>query len=300
MRVMITGNLGFVGSATTKLLPDAFGFDIMHAQDIRDRKQLREAVFHVKPDRILHLAAIARFADADADPLLAHSTNVVGTQNVAEIASEFHIPLVYASTGSVYMPIKGVPPITEDFPACGNSIYGCTKYIGELHVRDSTAPWIILRYAHLYGHEKRMHGLIGGFLDRINRGLAPTLYGGKQSNDFTYISDVAAANLAALNAPWDKWGQIYNIGTGEELTTADAGNIVCQVFGYSGAVDRVEQRTVAPDRFVFDCSKAEHMLGFKARFNFRQGLEDMRNEAGQQLQDMAPGQKRVVGLRDRG
>src|SRR5205814_7937213 len=131
---------------------------------------------------------------------LAAETNAGGTQNVAVAAEGFRIPVVYASTGSVYMPVKNTPPITEEFPATGNSVYGVTKRLGELYLQRHRAPWIILRYAHLYGAEKRMHGLIGGFLDRINRGLAPTLYGGKQSNDFTYIRDIARANYLAITA----------------------------------------------------------------------------------------------------
>jgi nucleoside-diphosphate-sugar epimerase len=302
MRILITGGLGFVGTATRPKDEDYyhrpehnwFIFDAMRGQDIRDKAQFAAAVDEWKPDRILHLAAIARFADADADPVKAVETNAIGTKNVAEVASERHIPLVYASTGSVYMPIKQKPPITEEFQVCGNSVYGCTKYAGELYVRQSKAPWIILRYAHLYGKEKRMHGLIGGFLDRITRGMAPTLYGGRQSNDFTYIKDVARANLIALESPWDKWNQVYNIGTGEELTAEDAGKIVCEVFGYKGEIDIKEQRTVDPDRFVFDCSKAQTMLGFKSEYDFRTGLEDMKNASGQDDQDLAPRALRIA------
>lgn len=284
MRILVTGDKGFVGSATTKLLKErsheVIGYDLMDGFDIRDLAQLTKVVEASKPQRVLHLAAIARFADADANPMLAHETNVLGTMNVAMVARMCHVPLVYSSTGSVYMPIKKKPPITESFEACGNSVYGCTKYLGEMYVKQSSAPYIILRYAHLYGHEKRMHGLIGGFLDRINRGLAPTLYGGRQSNDFTYIHDVARANVLSLEAPWDKWHQAYNIGTGEELTAEQAGRLVCDAWGYTGRIDLQEQRTVDPDRFVFDCSKAERMLGFKALYDFRAGLEDMKNHEG--------------------
>lgn len=278
MKILITGNKGFVGSATEKLLIKeghvVYGFDIMFGGDIRDYNQFDRVCEEVKPDRILHLAAIARFAEADKDPQLAHETNVSGTVNVVLVARRQHIPLVYASTGSVYMPIKQEPPITEDFRAMGNSVYGCTKYLGECYVRQHT-PHIILRYAHLYGKEKRHHGLIGGFLERIERGLAPTLYGGKQSNDFTYINDVARANLLALTAPWDKWNQVYNIGTGEELTAEQAGKIVCEVVGYKGNIEKKEGREVDPQRFVYNVNKAEVMLGFKAEFGFKKGLADM-------------------------
>lgn len=282
MKVLITGYKGFVGSETCKLMEemgiDYVGFDIMDGNDIRDPAQLEAAIVENECDRILHLAAIARFADADKDPKAAFTTNVLGTGAVAKIANKHHIPVVYSSTGSVYMPIKLEPPITEEFPAVGNSVYGCTKRMGEIYLQENQSPWIILRYAHLYGKEKRMHGLIGGYLDRINRGLAPTLYGGKQSNDFTYIKDVARANLLALTAPWDKWNQIYNIGTGEELSAEKAGEIVMAAAGYKGEVEKVEQRGVDPDRFAFDCSKAEIMLGFKANYDFKAGMEDMFSE----------------------
>jgi nucleoside-diphosphate-sugar epimerase len=298
VRILITGDMGFVGAATRRHLEDrdhkVVGFDLMNGFDIRDRAQLERTVEAKRPDRILHLAAIARFADADANPMLAHETNVLGTKNIAEVCSRHHIPLVYASTGSVYMPIKQVPPITEEFAACGNSVYGCTKYLGELYVRGASAPTIVLRYAHLYGHEKRMHGLIGGFLARIERGLAPTLYGGRQSNDFTYISDVAKANVMALETTWDKWNQVYNVGTGEELSAAVAGRIICDAFGYTGEIEVKEQRTVDPDRFVFDCSKAERMLGFKADYDFQRGLEEMKNASGQADQNLAPRALRIA------
>lgn len=283
MKILITGNRGFVGSETQQLLEAAghevIGYDLMDGFDICDELQLYEVVAEHEPDRILHLAAIARFADADKNPKLAHMTNVLGTMNVAQVARDFHIPVVYSSTGSVYMPIQNLEKsIKEDWPAKGNSVYGCTKFMGEEYIREVN-PHIILRYAHLYGKEKRMHGLIGGFTDRIERGLAPNLYGGKQSNDFTYIKDIAEANKKALEAPWDKWNQIYNIGTGEELTAKEAGEAVCEALGWpKDKIDIKEGRTVDPDRFWFDCSKAEIMLGFKARWSFAEGLKDMFTE----------------------
>ena len=280
MKILITGNLGFVGAETQKLLEKeghrVVGYDLMEGYDICDKNLLEQIVDEVRPDRILHLAAIARFEEADKNPKLAFETNVIGTKNVAEVARKFHIPVLYSSTGSVYMPIKEVPPITEEFKTCGNSVYGCSKYVGETFIKECN-PFIILRYAHLYGKEKRMHGLIGGFLERIKRGLAPTLYGGKQSNDFTYIKDVARANLLALIAPWDKWNQTYNIGTGEELTAQEAGKIICENAGWEGTIEVKEGRTVDPERFVFDCSKAERMLNFKAEYDFKKGLKDMFN-----------------------
>lgn len=282
MKILITGLAGFVGKETEKLLKEnghkVAGIDIMHGGDIRDKTFLREGIKDSGIDRILHLAAISRFADADKDPKLAFETNVLGTKNVVEVAKEFHVPVVYSSTGSVYMPIENLETsIKEDWSAKGNSVYGCTKYMGELYVKTHT-PHIILRYAHLYGALKFRHGLIGGYISRIERGMAPVLYGGAQSNDFTYIKDIARANLSALTAPWDAWNETYNIGTGEELTAEDAGKIVCDTFEYDGEVEKKEARTVDPQRFFFDVAKAKERLGFEAEYNFASGLKDMKEE----------------------
>lgn len=283
--VLITGHAGFVGRETTRYFLEkgwgVVGYDLMTGQDFRNIEKLKKFCEEVKPDRILHLGAVARFSEADDDPKLAFETNAIGTRNIAVVAGELGIPVVYASTGSVYMPIVDTPPITESFSAKGNSVYACSKYLGELYVKQYAGTYIILRYSHLYGKDKRYHGLIGGFLDRMDRALAPTLYGGGQSNDFMYIKDVAKANYLAVIASADNWRQTYNIGTGHELTAKEAGDIIIEMNNkhsdkpFKGKVDVKKGRTVDPERFVFDCTKAKNMLKFEADFDFKSGLDDM-------------------------
>jgi len=280
MKIIISGGSGFVGTETSKLLEEkgheVFNYDLMLGYDIRDIDQLFKVCEEFKPDRFLHLAAVARFADADKDPKLAFETNVMGTKNVVEMCKELHIPLVFSSTGSAIMPLNDYePPFDESIPARGNSVYGCTKAMGEYLVIEHT-PHIILRYGHLYGAEKRYHGLIGGFLSRIERGLTPELYGGLQTNSMIYIMDIARANLLALTAPWDRWQQTYNIGSSEELSAEDAGKMICEVFGYKGEISKKPGRTVDPSRFAFNIKKAEVMLGFKPEFTFLAGLQHMK------------------------
>jgi UDP-glucose 4-epimerase len=282
MRILCTGNRGFVGSETQKLLEkeghEVIGYDLMDGYDIRDLEQLFTVCYQQKPDRVLHLAAIARFADADKDPKLAFETNVMGTRNVVDVCKELHIPLVYSSTGSAIMPLNDYEaPYTEEIFARGNSVYGCTKAIAEYIVREHT-PHIVLRYGHIYGKEKRGHGLIGGFWQRIERGLRPQLYGGDQTNDFVYIKDIAQANLLALTASWDKYNQIYNVGSGEELSAEQAGNMVCEVTGWKGGVEKKAVRTVDASRFSFDITKIKTWLKYEPEWNFKKGLEDMFKE----------------------
>lgn len=279
LKVCVTGHLGFVGSETKRYFEEkgleVVGYDIMEGNDIRNIEHFKQFCIANQPDRILHLAAIARFSEADADPKLALETNVMGTGNVAAVSGQLGIPVVYSSTGSVYMPISGTPPITEEFKTAGNSIYGCTKLFGEEYIKDQSSIWIILRYSHLYGKDKRYHGLIGGFLNKIETFMKPQLHGGKQSNDFMYVKDVARANYCAVTATPDNWRQVYNIGTGEELTAEAAGKIICDKAGYDGDIEITEARGVDPERFVFSTFKAENMIGFKAEYDFADGLADM-------------------------
>ena len=138
MRVLCTGSSGFVGKETVRLLSsvgfEIIPFDIMNGnQDITDYDCLDSFVKSAQPQRILHLAATARFSDADRNPKRAHDTNVAGTENVAMVASKYHVPVVYSSTGTVYMPVMGEMPITEDFPTTIQqqmSVFGRTKRLG--------------------------------------------------------------------------------------------------------------------------------------------------------------------------
>ena len=274
MKIIVTGGNGFVGSHTITALKEK-GYDILNFDlpkyDIQDYRQVEVAI--EKGDKVLHLAAIARFADADNNPLRAYRVNVFGTENIAKACRMKDAErLVYSSTGSVYMPIEQEPPITEDFKCRGNSVYACSKFIAEEIIRKLDVPHIILRYAHLYGAGKEGHGAIGGFISRMKEGLAPRLYGGKQSNDFTYIKDIVQANLLALET--DSLNQTYNIGTGEELTTEGVFKILADFFDYHKEFERLPIRVVDPLRFVFDISKAKRELGYKPEYNFKHGIED--------------------------
>jgi len=273
MKVVVTGGSGFVGSNTLKELGKReqqwFNYDMVTGCDILNYDQLCSVIN--EGDKVLHEAAIARFAEADADPLKAYRINVQGTENVVKACmAKGAERLIYASTGSVYMPLEQEPPITEDFPARGNSIYACSKCTAEKVVMEGTTPWVILRYAHLYGEGKIGHGAVGGFIDRMNKGLRPIIFGGKQSNDFCLIDDIVHANILALDTP--NVNEAYNIGIGEELTTIHVFEILRDFFKYDTTFEMRPAREVDPIRFVFDISKAERLLGYAPKYTFERGI----------------------------
>jgi len=275
MKIIVTGGSGFVGSHTIKALKEKgynfFNYDLKQGYDIRNFGQLCSVI---EPgDKILHLAAIARFDQADNDPEKAWTTNVEGTDCVARAAKEKGAErVIYSSTSSVYMPIEQEPPIREDFKARGNSLYGCTKYLGEIVLKRAGISYLILRYAHLYGEGKLDNGAINGFIFRMKRGLAPILYGGKQSADFTYIKDIVQANLLALET--DKLNEVYNIGSGQELTMEAVFNQLKEFFNYNKEFEKLPLRTVDSNRFVYDISKARNLLGYQPRYDFKAGMND--------------------------
>lgn len=275
-RVVVTGSRGFVAHHTIPVLERAgyevLGFDLVDGQDICRADDIRKVL--TRGCKVLNLAAVSRFAHADRDPAEAYRVNVGGVAVLFQVAAEVGVErVVHASSGSVYMPVWQ-SPITEDHPVIGaNSHYSRSKALGEEMIGRHRVPYVVLRYSHLYGEGKWHGGLVDSFLERIARGAAPVLYGGKQSNDFCYVPDVARANLRALETT--HLNERINIGTGEPTTTDQAADIISELTGYKGPVDRQPLRGVDTTQFVLDVRKAWDILRWTPEWSFKQGLTDM-------------------------
>jgi len=130
-------------------------------------------------------------------------------------------------------------------------------------------PYVILRYAHLFGPGKTIGGVYN-FIDRMKRGLAPTLYGGKQSNDWCFVKDVARAivEIAKRN---EFAGQTVNVASGVSTSINDLMDMLCELTGYAGKVDRVPSRVADVMRHQGDVSKLES-IGFKPMWSLEAGL----------------------------
>ena len=228
-------------------------------------------------DKVLHLAAIARFETATASPQRAVRVNVEGTLNIIQACIEKKADrLVYSSTGSVYS-LNAPVPIREDAPREPNSIYGLTKKMAEdwMMFYGHQLPYVILRYGYIYGKGKDW-GAIGAFMKKLSNNQQPVIFGGDQTNDFVYVKDVVKANLLALETVYTN--QAYNIGTGRATSIRD----VCEYCIRATKSDlkmKIEPaRTFDFPVFVYDISKARTLLRFEPEWNVLNGITDMVQE----------------------
>lgn len=189
MRVLITGCGGMLGSAVlpafvaaghrvaaTDLVPRR-GIDFL---DVRDYEAVWQAVCSTGPGIILHLAAETDLERCEADQDHAWLTNAVGTQNVALVAADLDILMVYISTAGVFDGTKLDPYHEFDRPNPIN-MYGASKYAGEEVVRQLRKHFIV-----------RAGWMIGG-----------------HSLDHKFVAKVRAqidAGVKVINAVDDKWG----------------------------------------------------------------------------------------------
>ncbi len=291
MSVVVTGANGFVGLHTVRKLLDE-GYRVT-AVDISDAKMrsafdgdenctiacldvvdqdIQQAI--KKDDKVLHLAAIPKFAEARQNPQKAVRVNVEGTLNIIQACIEKKAErLVYSSTGSVYG--RNVPvPIREDAAREPNSVYGLTKKQAEdwIFLYGDRLPYVILRYAYVYGKDKDW-GAVGAFLKRVKEGKRPVVFGGKQTNDFIYIKDIVQANLLALET--DRTRQAYNIGTGRATSIKDVCELCIKASKTNLTMKIEPAREFDFPVFVYDIAKAQTLLSFDPKWNIAEGIEDL-------------------------
>ena len=255
MKYVVTGGAGFVGSNLVQLLVEE-GHEVtvidnlckgetnlqnlatvinkikFEKIDIRDYESMRKALKNI--DGVFHQAALTVVQDSFSRPEEYFDVNVHGTENIFKIANENKFKVVYASSSSVYGH-KLETPISEDAERNPINPYGKTKLETEHLVEKYSklnVEIIGLRYFNIFGIGQTLDyaGVITKFLDRINEGKAPIIFGsGSQIRDFIHVSDVAKANLMAMNS--NSSNLIVNIGTGKAVSVLDLANMMANASG---------------------------------------------------------------------
>lgn len=292
MKSVVTGGAGFIGShlvdALLEMGHEVVVFDNfstgrpLNLDHVSGRIRLVECDVSVpgdwmahmaETDQVFHLAALADIVPSiqQAEPYF--RANVVGTFNVLQAAVKYGVKrFIYAASSSCY----GIPdtyPTSESAEIRPQYPYALTKRMGEelvLHwAQVYKLPALSLRLFNVYGTRSRTSGTYGAvfgvFLAQKLAGKPYTVVGdGTQTRDFTYVSDIVAAFIAA--AASDLVGEIFNVGSD---TTVSVNRLVELLGGDSVFIPK---RPGEPDCTYADIGRIKAELGWAPRIPIEEGV----------------------------
>lgn len=285
MKVLITGGTGFIGGHLVRALAE-HGH---HPITLSRRPAGLPGVPHISADvgsvdafravdgvdAIVHLAGLSNASESLGRPVEYVRVNAMGTLNMLEAARKCGARLLLASSQRVYRP--SVDPLAEDAPLEPQDPYGYSKLFGErwaeMYTRFYGVPTVVLRFFSVYGPGLMVtsgaSGVAGIFVARALRG-EPIIAHADQRRDLTYVTDVVAGMLLALERP-THLHCCYNVATGVGTSMEELAEITRRV-ARSRSEIRVE-RSAAFGHLVADISRARQELGYSPRVDLEEGLE---------------------------
>lgn len=311
-KVLVTGVAGFLGSNLLgKLLREGHhvvGIDNLSMgslENIKDSMNHSNFVFLEKDilekstidsldedfDVIIHLAAfkIPRYGNAVATLQI----NSKGSENMLEYARRTKTKFVLASTSDVYGMSPDIP-----FKEDGNCVIGDSKvprwayavsklfdeHLALAYMEDYDFPVVMLRFFGSYGPNQHLSwwgGPQSVFIDCIlNNKVIPIHGDGKQTRTFTFVNDTVEGIYAAAMKP-EANGEIFNIGANEEITILQLAEMLNDIADETlkSDIKLIPYNEISSGRKyqdvmrrVPDTSKAERILGVKAKTSMREGL----------------------------
>ena len=292
MNCLVTGGSGFIGSNLVDALVNA-GHTVTvidnEYSDAHDQFYYNEKAHYVKQDIcnyeltrifycgvdwVFHLAAEARIQPAIKNPLNAVRINTLGTATVLQCAREANVSrVIYSSTSSAYG--FNSPPNTETQGDDCLNPYSVSKVAGEklcaMYTDLFNLNTIVFRYFNVYGERQPLKGqyapVIGIFLRQLANGEELTVVGdGEQRRDFTHVSDVVQANILAATKDLseDAFGQVYNVGNGENYSVNEIAAMISPRKRFIDARPGEARVTLA------DNSKLKETLGWEPTVDLRE------------------------------
>ncbi|MDN5310580.1 MAG: UDP-glucose 4-epimerase [Methanolobus sp.] len=303
MKMLVTGGAGFVGSHicdkyvkeghTVICLDNFMNGNLMNIRplldyknfklikgDIRDFSLLEKLMPDV--DVVFHLAAQIHVDRSYIEPNLTYEVNVMGTQNILEVARIHDVKkVIVASTSEVYGSAE-YAPIDESHPLNAPHPYGASKIAVDrmcyAYIKTYGMNICITRLFNIYGPRQKdagYGGVISIFTRRILSNIPPIIYGdGLQTRDYTYISDAVKAYDLVLNHNKPITEPI-NFGNGTELSILEIANKIIDLCDKSGIIKpvHVEPRIGEVKRLIADSTKAKNIIGWEPEYSLDAGLK---------------------------
>ena len=303
MKMLITGGAGFIGShlcdkytkeghtvlcldnfmsgnlTNVRHLLDNRNFKLLKG-DVRDFDLLEKIIRDV--DVVFHLAAQIHVERSYVEPKLTYEVNVMGTQNILEVARIHDAKrVIYASTSEVYGSAQ-YSPIDEQHPLNAPHPYGASKIAADrmcyAYIHTYGMNISIVRLFNIFGPRQRdigYGGVISIFTRRILSNMPPIIYGdGRQTRDYTSVEDAVRAYDLVLNHN-EPITEPINFGSGREESILDLANMLIALAGKKGDIKpvHVEPRLGEVKRLIANATKAKKLLGWEPECKLEEGLE---------------------------
>lgn len=250
--------------------------------DICDQRALNDVMQRSQPDCIVHLAARAGVRPSIEQPALYERVNVSGTVNLLEAAHKFHTrKFIFGSSSSVYGESGNVPFSEAEAQMRPISPYAATKLAGELmcytyaHLHGLTS--VCLRFFTVFGPRQRPDLAIHKFTALIEAGKPIPVFGdGSTGRDYTYVGDIVAGVLAAMDyqpsgtPPFD----VLNLGNSHPVKLSELIELLEAATGKKAIRDQQPPQPGDVPLTWADISKANRLLGYQPRTPLTQGLEN--------------------------
>jgi nucleoside-diphosphate-sugar epimerase len=295
LRVLVTGGTGFVGShliprlgdhevhlldryVTGRLHMDE-GSSYTHVMDLCDYAKVRGLVTRLKPEVVIHLAAISPVSYSYEHSMEVMEVNALATMNLAEACAD--VPgfkhMIAAGTTEEYG-MTPDRPATEESRCAPNSPYSvakhaATKYLLYLHMARKF-PVTVMRATNTYGRTKDCHFVVEKTVRQMLNGGDVTLGDPYPIRDFMYVDDHVEGYLRAMEDREASIGQIFNLATGRYGTIREWTEQISKALGFKGSVswNSIIERPLDIQDHRIDWSKAEKVLGWRARTSFEEGI----------------------------